>query len=161
MRDPGIMIPAFIQANRTFDPIFPGINWALTVGNAISAYMQGAENINKIRFNPFSFVFWMTPVPLLMVAQKSYAIAPWEFGIKVGIAIERSIMTIYTHGQINLVYVPGQLPIQMAQIFEKPTVAGEIPAVRMATAIHAAVSTILVTCIDTSYPPQPLTGPLT
>ena len=157
--DLGTLIPGLIWACKTMDPIFPGFQWASNVNAALCTYINGGENIRKMMLQPYTFQFWMPPFALLLVAQKSYALSPWEFGVKVGVAIEVSIRTIYTHGQLRLDYVPGQLPAKLGPIFSRINPLPEIAAVEMAQAIHSSMRTVLITVLDNSFPPKPITGP--
>jgi len=158
--DLGTLIPGLIWACKTMDPLFPGLQWASNVNAALCTYVNGGGNIRLWFLQPYAFTWWMPPFPGLLVAQKSYSFSPFEFGVKVGIAIETSIRTIYTAGQLRLDYIPGQLPAKLGPIFSKINPLPEIAAIEMAQAIHTSMRTVLITVLDNTWPtPKPITGP--
>ena len=153
---PSLMLPDFIIACKT--PSVASEPFALAFCSGLRKYVSAGVNIGFTFGSPCNFISWVDPIAQVIAATKIYNITPAAFAASLASAIDASMHTIYTFGQISLTYTPGLLIGPFTASFSKYNIVPDILAVELATAIARAVGTTIITIFEPKLL-NPIPGP--
>lgn len=151
-----LMIPDFRIAVST--PSIVPEPFALSFCNGLRKYVSAGTNIGVTLGTPGNFVAWIDPIAQVIAACRMFNVVPAAFAVQLAAAVDSAFLSLYTFGQLSIIYPAGLLIAPFTTSFSKFNIVPEVLAVELATAIDSAARSIVITILEPKLL-SPVPGP--